>query len=278
MTKKIELCSIYNIKNALCSEDCVFCAQSTHSQHNLDSYGISYSKTAVDEAVCNHSKGVNRFSFVASGRYASNKEIDILCKMYADIGKRCNIKLCASLGLLPFESMLSLKAAGVSRYHCNLETSRRFFPNICSTHSYDDKIKTLYNAKIAGLSTCSGLLIGMGEDFTDRLSLAEDLHSLDVDSVPVNILIPMKGTPLEKAVPLTYEEIRETFLALSDILGSEKLRIAGGRMFLKDFGLEIMTNWVGAAITGDMLTTEGNRIEKDIEMIENAGMEVAAYE
>lgn len=276
--KIIELCSIYNIKSGLCGEDCKFCAQSRLAKNKSKPRPLSYDKKAVDTAISNHKKGVARFSFVASGRDSSTEEIDHICKMSFDIRKNSDIRICASLGLLDYGRLKKLKEAGVSRYHCNLETSRSFFPKICSSHSFDDKLRTIEAAKKAGLSVCSGILIGMGESLEDRLSLAEDLAQLKVDSVPLNILIPIAGSPLEDCKPLSYQEIKESAFKMSEILPDNVLRLAGGRMGLDDLGLELMKNCIGSIITGDMLTTAGNQIQKDLKMIEDAGMTVGIRE
>ena len=272
--KIIELCSIYNIKNGLCGEDCKFCAQGRLAKNRLAPVPITYNEKAIQTAISNGEKGVSRFSFVASGRATSNAETDVICDMCFAIQEKSDISLCASLGLLDYERLKKLKEAGVSRYHCNLETSREYFPKICSTHSYDDKLRTIEAAKKAGLSICSGVLIGRGESMKDRIEVAKDLARLEVDSVPLNILIPIAGSPLENLSPLSYEEIIESVYEMNNVLPSNILRLAGGRMNLPDLGLELMKDCVGSIITGDMLTPAGNQILKDKEMIERAGMEV----
>lgn len=272
--KTIELCSIYNIKNSICSEDCGFCAQSRLAQNKSAPIPLSYDEKAVQTAISNGDKGVARFSFVASGRAASQSELDDICKMCKAIGEKSSIKLCASLGLLDYKDFLKLKEAGISRYHCNLETSRRFFPQICSSHTYDDKLRTLAAAKKAGLSLCSGVIIGLGESMEDRIDVAKDLAQIRVDSVPLNILIPIPGSPLESRPRLSYQEILESARQMSQVLPKNILRLAGGRMAIDDLGLELMEKYVGSVITGDMLTTAGNQILKDVSMIEDAGMEI----
>lgn len=200
--------------------------------------------------------------------------MNYLCNTYIEIRKNCKIKLCASGGLLTYEELCQLKEAGVTRYHNNLETSRRFFSQMCTTHTYDEKIETIKAAKKAGLTVCSGGIMGLGENMEDRIDLAFTLRDLDITSVPINILNPIKGTPLENNKVLSLDDVRKIVAIYRFILPKAQLRLAGGRGLLDDKGLSIFTSGANAAITGDMLTTSGISIDEDMKIIKKLGYEV----
>ena len=268
MKRKIELCGIYNIKNNLCTEDCKFCAQGILAKNRGSAKKITFDAKAIDAAMRAAENDLTRFGLVASSRGPSPEEVEIVVRIYREIKKRANIHLCASLGIASYEVMKKLKEAGVSRYHCNLEACKSFFKNLCTSHTYDDKVSTIANAKKARLEVCSGMLLGTGESFEDRLKLARELKDLSVDSVPINILIPIKGTPLENNEVLTESEIESSIMEISKILTPEKIRLAGGRIHLKDSGYNLLKHSVSALITGDMATTTGCKVNDDINMVE----------
>jgi biotin synthase len=269
-----DMCSIINGKSGCCSENCKFCAQSEHSRAACETYALLNEKEVVEGALYSYKKGVNRFSIVTAGRALSGAEVDAVCKSYEKIGEACGIFKCASHGLLKYEDFQKLRRAGVKRYHCNLETSRNFFPNICTTHTYDDKIDAIKAAKKAGMEVCSGGIIGLGESFSDRIDMAFELRGLEIKSVPINILNPVKGTELENSPILNEEEVRKTVALYRFILPDAALRMAGGRGLLKDKGEKIFMSGANAAATGDMLTTGGISIENDMETVKRLGYEV----
>ncbi|SDF13744.1 biotin synthase BioB [Sporomusa acidovorans] len=273
-----DLCTIINGKSGRCSENCKYCAQSSHYCTEIEEYALLDSECIVKEARYNESKGVLRYSIVTSGRNLSNAELDIICESYRALRDSCTILLCASHGLLSFEQFQQLKAAGVRRYHNNLETSRRFFPQICTTHTYDDKLRTIKNALAAGLEVCSGGIMGLGETAEDRIDMALDLRSLGIKSVPVNLLNPIKGTPLENAVRITGEEVRRITATYRFILPDANIRLAGGRGLLADKGRAVFQSGANAAISGDMLTTAGISISDDINILKELGFEAKLYE
>ena len=201
-------------------------------------------------------------------------EVDKVCEIYAALREKCGISLCASHGLLAYNDFVKLKAAGVTRIHNNLETSRRNFPNVCTTHSYDDKIAAIKAAMRAGLEVCSGGIIGMGESFADRADMAFELRALGVKSVPLNVLNPIPGTPYEKLPRLAYNEIRRAAALFRFILPDAAIRMAGGRGLLVDKGRAVFRSGANAAISGDMLTTAGISVEEDMKMIKELGYEV----
>ena len=270
---KFDMCSIVSGKSGKCSENCKFCAQSSHYKTSIKGYPLLDSQNIFKEAKHNADKKVKRFSIVTSGKKLSDTEIDSVCQTYKDIKNKCDILLCASMGLLSYEQLLKLKQAGVTRYHCNLETSRRFFPSICSTHTYDDKINTINLAKKAGLEICSGGIFGLGETFEDRIDMFFDIYNLGIKSVPINVLNPIKGTPFENNKILSQEEINRTVAIARFILPDAFIRLAGGRLLFKDKGVSMFSSGANATITGDMLTTSGTSIDEDFDTIKKLGFE-----
>lgn len=260
---KVELCSITNGKCGRCTEDCKFCAQSRHFKTEITPTPLKANDVLFSEAKYNNDRGVQRFSVVTAGATLSRDELLRLAKAYEQITANLDIKCCGSLGLLHYNDFVMLKEHGMTRVHNNLETSRRFFPQICSTHSYDQKIRCIENAKKAGLEICSGCIIGMGETLEDRIDIALELQRLEVISFPINILNPIKGTPLENAAPLSFEDIARCVALFRFILPKTVLRLAGGRIKIKDSFASLYDYGINAMITGDMLTTAGLSIASD---------------
>lgn len=269
-----DFCAIINGKSGKCSEDCKYCAQSVHYKTDIEEYPLLDGKVVVDEARDNFIKGIGRFSIVTSGKTLKDKEIDALCMIYSRIGNDCGVYLCASHGLLSEKQFKKLKQAGVSRYHNNLETSRNYFPQICSTHSYDEKLEAIRMAKHAGLEICSGGIFGLGETFEDRIDMAFELKSLGVLSVPINIFSPIKGTPLGDSEVIGYDEVRRSAAVFRFILPRAFLRTAGGRGALEDKGLRMFSSGVNGAISGDMLTTSGITADIDKKMVTGLGYRI----
>ncbi len=271
---KFDMCSIINGKSGKCSENCKFCAQSAHYKTNIKEYSLLDTNSIFNVAKHNWNKKVKRFSIVTSGRKLTDEEIDLVCKTYEKIKKECNIMLCASMGLLTKQQFIKLKKSGVSRYHCNLETSREFFPNICTTHTYDDKINVINIAKKVGLEICSGGIFGMGETFQDRIDMFFELYNLGIKSVPINILNPIKNTPFENNKILSQEEVLRTVAIARFILPDAFIRLAGGRLLFKDKGVSLFSSGANATITGDMLTTNGTSIDEDCDTINKLGFKI----
>ena len=201
-----DLCSIINGKSGKCSENCKYCAQSSHFCTAVEEYPLLDSTTILQEAQHNYKNGILRFSVVTSGRALSDQEVDDICKTYRRLKDESGISLCASHGLLTYPQFVKLKEAGVTRYHNNLETSRRNFPNICTTHTYDDKIQAIKHALKAGLEVCSGGIMGLGETMEDRIDMVIDIRELGITSVPVNVLNPIPGTPFAELPKLTEDD------------------------------------------------------------------------
>lgn len=271
---KVDLCSIMNAKSGRCSENCKFCAQSIHYNTNAEVYDLVSKEAALKLAKENESEGVNRFSLVTSGRGITSSDFEKVLDIYEELNKEVKIELCASLGILEYDKLLKLKGRGITMYHHNLETSREFYKEICTTHSYEERIDTIKAAQKAGISVCSGGIIGLGESWIDRINLAFQLKELQIMSIPVNILNPVKGTPLEDSKNLSQEDILKTIAIFRFINPKALIRLAGGRNLIRDLGKECFNSGANATITGNYLTTSGNKICDDKEMIGELKLEV----
>ncbi|MDD7352864.1 MAG: biotin synthase BioB [Peptoniphilaceae bacterium] len=272
-----DVCTIINAKSGRCSENCKFCAQSAHYNTNIKEYDLLDEETIVNDAIDKYSRGITRYSMVASGKGLTPKDIDKVCSITRKIYEKApEIKVCISGGIISEESFEKLKDAGIKRVHNNLETSRKFFPEICTTHTYDQKIETIKAAQKAGMEICSGGLIGLGEDFEDRIDMALELRKLKVHSVPVNLLNPIKNTPLENNKPLSMEEVNRTCATFRFILPKALIRLAGGRALMEDFGTSALKSGANAAISGVLLTTKGISIEDDMERFKELKYNVKA--
>ncbi len=274
--KRINLCGIINAKSGICPEDCKFCAQSAHYNTDTPQYPLLDHDVIVEKAKEARDCGTHMFGIVTSGTRISNeREWDEIYDAVKGI-KELGIKPCVSLGMLDRERALKLKEAGLYRYHHNLETARSFFDNICTTHEYKEDIETVKTAKKAGLSICSGGIIGLGETMEQRIELAMTLKELDVDSVPLNILNPRPGTPLMDAKPLPPIEILITIAIFRFILPDKDIKLCGGKEAnlrqLLPLGIVAGCN---SLMTGDYLTTPGRNPALDIEMIKDLGLEAA---
>lgn len=272
---RFDLCTIVNGKCGKCSEDCKYCAQSAHYHTGLEeSYPLLSTEELVKGAAENKRQGVLRYSIVTSGRKLSDREVDQVCESIRAIREQVGIEVCVSFGLLGEEAFRKLKEAGASRVHCNLESSRRYFPQVCTTHTYDEKIETMKAARQAGLSVCSGGIIGLGETMEDRIDMVLTARELGVTSVPVNLLNPIPGTPYEHNPILAEDELRRVVAIFRFLIPDGNIRLAGGRGLLEDKGARCFCSGANAAISGDMLTTAGITVERDLEMLHNLGYQV----
>ena len=219
----------------------------------------------------NQIEGVSRFSIVDSGRSPLPGDFEKIVSVFRKMHDTLKIDLCCSLGFLTAEQFKRLHDAGVKSVHCNLETSRRFFPSICTTHTYEDKIENIRRAQQEGMRVCSGGIIGMGESWEDRIDLALELAELGILSIPINSLMPIPGTPLEDLPRLSEEEILRTIAIFRYIDPEADIRLAGGRALMRDNGRETFTSGASASITGNMLTTSGSTIASDKAMLKELG-------
>jgi biotin synthase len=271
--KTVGLCSIVSAKSGACSEDCAFCAQSSKSRAVIDVYPLLQKEKIIDKAVEAKKSGIKRFSLVTSGRTISEKDLASVADIVSDV-KKLGLLPCASLGLLKKDALLLLKAAGLDRYHHNLETSEGFFSQICTTHSYSDKMKTIRAAKAAGLSVCSGGIFGMGETWLDRIEMAFALKKLGVEAVPINFLVPIKGTALgDKGLLHPFDALKIISL-FRYILPEREVRVCGGRLqVLGEFHSLVFAAGADGMITGNYLTTSGRIPEDDLKLITMHGFD-----
>ena len=273
-----DMCSIINGKSGKCPEDCKYCAQSSHYSADTAVYPLLSTDEILREAKANAADGILRFSIVTSGKRLSDQEVEQVCDSFRKIRETCGISLCASMGLLSQKQFKMLKSAGVVRYHNNLETSRRFFPHICTTHTYEDKIQAIRDARESGLTVCSGGIIGLGETMEDRIDMALTLRDLQIRSVPINVLNPIPGTPLEHNAPLPEDEVCRTAAIFRFLLPDSILRMAGGRGLMEDQGRRVFRSGANGAITQNMLTTGGIAVREDRQLAEELGFEIRLYE
>lgn len=271
---KVDLCSIINGKSGKCTENCKYCAQSTHFNTGVEEYKLLSYEEIKKSAKENEEGHLDRFSIVTSGKGLKGKEFEEVLGYYKKLNEECNIKLCASHGILDRDSLLRLKEAGVLRYHHNIETSRNYYKEICTTHTFDDRITTINFAKEIGLEVCSGGIIGLGETIEDRIDMAIELRELNIVSIPINALMQIKGTPLEDNVPLKEEEILKTIALFRFINPTANIRLAAGRNLLENYGEKAFKAGANATISGNLLTTCGSNIKKDRGMIKALGLEV----
>lgn len=272
--KRVDLCTIINARSGRCPENCRYCAQSAHNHTNCEVYDFLDEDTIVKEAKANEAEGVDRFALVTAGRALTGEEFEKALRTYMRLQKETGLGLCASMGFLSREQFKALKAAGVTRIHNNLETSRRNFPNICTTHTYEMKEATIKMAQEEGLSVCSGGIIGMGETWEDRIDMAISLFEMGVKSIPINVLTPIPGSPLEHERPLTENEILRTIAIFRYINPEAQVRLAAGRITTTNNGEVAFNSGASATITGNMLTTCGATIKGDREMLKAMGREI----
>lgn len=274
--KSIHLCVICNGKSGRCSEDCSFCSQSAHAETGITAYPL----LPVDELATRGKRlettPVNRYSIVTSGRGLSKREIRTAAAAVSRID-RTKISACASLGIIDRDDLLTLKKAGLSRYHHNLESAASLFPQICTTHSFNERVRTIKRARRAGLSVCSGGIFGIGESEDQIVELAFTLKELNVDAVPVNFLVPVPGTTAGLMNHLNPMKCLKIIAFLRHLLPDKEIIICGGRENnLKDLHPFVFYAGASGIMTGDYLTTSGRRLEDDLALLETLGLKPRA--
>lgn len=274
----IQLCMIINAKSGKCSMDCSFCSQSMHHGTNSDTYPL-FSLSQLTEHINNLSKnGIHHCGIVTSGDRLKSREVDSICEAISTVKDSISFSMCASLGLLAKEDIEKLKTAGLVRYHHNLETSERYYPGICTTQKWQQRLLTIKKAIESGLEVCAGGLFGLGETWEDRIDLAMTLRDLSVNSVPINFLHPRPGTPLENKPLISSEEALRIIAVYRHILPSTTLRICGGRPgVLKERQKDMFKAGANALMTGDYLTTSGQIPESDVQMIRELGLTIKPW-
>jgi len=269
---RVDLCAIVNAKSGNCSEDCAYCAQSTRHKTGINVYpwlGRDEILRRAEEAMLS---GAKRFCIVTSGKRVSRRELEYVASAVSGI-RQMGLLPCATLGLLDEEDLRMLKDAGLERFHHNLETSESFFQRVCTTHTYSDKIRTVIAVKKAGLSLCSGGIFGIGESWDDRISMAFTLKGLDVDSVPINFLMPVKGTPMGHLPLLNPLEALRVISIYRVILPEKEIRLCGGRVqTLGELNSMVFLAGADGLLIGNYLTLKGRSTEDDIRLIEMLGL------
>ncbi len=271
---KVDLCAIINAKSGACSEDCSYCAQSAKSSAEIKTFSLVEKKTITEKAQEAKEAGTRRFCIVTSGKKASAADLKKIAEMVSSV-RRIGLLPCATLGLLSGEDLLLLKDAGLERYHNNLETSERFFPEICTTHTFRDKIETIRAVKASGLSLCSGGVFGLGETWEDRVDMAFTLMEIGPDSVPINFLTPVKGTRLGVQKLLHPFDALKIISLYRFILSDKEIRVCGGRIqTLGEFNAFIFPAGADGLLTGNYLTTLGRNFQDDLKLIHQYGLKV----
>lgn len=270
---EVDLCVIVNGRSGKCTEDCSFCAQSMHHKAQISVYPLLTEDELVAAAKQAEANGSHRFSIVTSGRGAEqDKDFGKILKSLERIQAETKLKVCASLGTLSAENAQALKAAGVSRYHHNVETSQSYYGEICTTHTYNDRANTIKAAHEAGLEVCSGGIIGMGESMGQRLEMAFELRELGVHSVPINILNPIKGTAMANQPSMRPLEILKIFALFRFIMPKMGIRTAGGReVNLRDLQSVGLMSGLSGMLIGGYLTTGGRDSAMDLQMVKDMG-------
>lgn len=273
---RIELCSIINAKSGRCAENCAFCAQSAHHGTNVPVYPLKSSSEILDGAKQAEREGSHCYGIVTSGtRINAGAELEQVLEAIRQIRKQTSITPSASLGLLDTQTASALAAAGCLTYHHNLETARSFFPQICTSHDYEEDITTVRLAKKAGMKVCCGGIFGLGESCEQRFELAMTLRELDVDSVPLNFLNPIAGTPLENQRDLTPLDCLRIIALFRFTLPEKRISVCGGREpNLRDFQSWIFAAGASGTMIGNYLTTSGRKREADLQMFTDAEVEI----
>ncbi len=272
---QVDLCSLLNAKSGRCPEDCAFCAQSVHYKSEAPTYPLLDPEQMVKEAKEAQTRRTGRFCLISSGRQLNDKEFETVLDALGRIRKETELALDCSFGSLTRERAEALKSVGVTRYNHNLETAESHFSKICTTHSFRDRVETIEVLKGQGFSICCGGIIGLGESAQQRLELAFSLRELGIDCIPLNILNPRPGTPLEHSEPIPPMEIIKTIALFRLVLPKGTLKIAGGReVHLRDLQSLALLAGANGLIVGNYLTTPGRSAEDDLTMIRDLGFEV----
>jgi biotin synthase len=271
---KVDVEELNNIKKNACSEDCSFCGQSAFFDTGIESYQLPSSEEVVKKAQIAKKDGAESYCLVAAWREPSAKDFEKVCDIITEINKKVDISVECSLGFLTEKQARKLKELKVKRYNHNLETAKSKFTEICTTHTYEDRLKTLRIARDAGLELCTGGIIGLGETRKQRLELTLELSKIFPEEVTINILVPIPGTPLELQTPLPNSEIVRMFSVIRFLLPESVIKISGGRETnLEDSGEVLLQSGANGIITSGYLTMNGNDAEKDIKMIKKIGLE-----
>lgn len=272
--RRVRLCSIVNAKSGRCAEDCAFCAQSARWPTGVDEYPLKSPREIVAEAKKAKPWGSREFSIVTSGKGLKQEaEIEAVCRAILAVREETKLLTCASLGIVDDRTLARLKAAGLNKFHHNLECAKSFWPKICATHPWEEDLEVVKRAKGMGLEVCAGGIFGLGESWEQRAELAETLRGLQVNSAPLNFLNPIPGTPLENVPRLTPLECLKIIALFRLMLPETRLQICGGRHpNLRDLQSFIFAAGADGLMIGNYLTTKGRPVEDDLQMIQDLGL------
>jgi len=271
----VDICSIVNAKSGACSENCSYCAQSVHHATGAPVYPLISVDRMAEAASSAKRNGAKRFCIVTSGRgIDSQADLKTIAEGIQKV-RAIGLSPCATLGTLTKDQLSFLKNAGLQRYHHNIETSRDYFSKICSTHGFDERLEVLKNACTLGLSACSGGILGMGESMEDRIKMAFTLRELEVDSVPINFLMPIMGTPLENIIPITPLEALHSISLFRMVLPGKEIRVCAGRgTALGQLHPLIFAAGADGFMIGNYLTTSGLDPAADLKMVQDLGLTI----
>jgi len=272
--KRVQIHMLMNAKSGLCPEDCHYCSQSSVSHAPIDKYPFLPKDKLIEGALKAKAAGAVRFCIVNSGRGPTAKEIQDICGVVREIKSRVDINICCSLGLMDEEKIATLKEAGVERINHNLNTSERHHPNICTTHTYTDRVDTVTNVKSVGLSSCCGGIVGMGETDDDLMDLAVSLRKLGVDSIPINFLHPIDGTPFEGVKTLTPQRCLKILCMFRFVNPDKELRVGGGREINLRSLQPLSLYPANSLFVNGYLTTPGMETSETHRMIADMGFEI----
>ncbi len=276
---EVDLCAVVNAKSGDCSEDCIFCSQSAHHRANIERFPLVSAEEMLGAAKKAEKMEAAEFGIVTSGRGINDREAAVIGEGLRLIGEKLSLRRCASLGTLSPGRARLLKESGLQRYHHNLESSESFFPQICTTHSFRERLETVRVAKEEGLEVCSGGIFGLGETPGQRVELAFTLKELRVDSIPLNFLHPIPDTPCEEKLPPVPLDILKTVALFRFVLPGKDIKVCGGReRNLRSLQPLLFLAGANGMLIGNYLTTSGQTPEADLQMIKDLGLRVRPRE
>lgn len=276
VSDRVEFCSIVNARNGKCSQNCKYCAQSSHYRTNIETYPLIDEDKVIKAALDAKSNHADRFSVVTSGKTPAEEDFDKVVNLIKAVNKIDGIKSCASIGILDEEMAKKLADAGLKRFHHNINTCRSYYPEVCTTHTWDDRLNTCKLVKKYGMELCCGVILGMGETVEQRVEMAMELAEIEPESIPINILMPIPQTPFENYHDKIDEENILRTLAIFKIANPKSvLRFCGGRMRLSEKNQELaLKTCVEGILIGNYLTTVGKNPEDDIKTVEKLGKKI----
>ncbi len=276
MSDNIEFCSLVNARNGKCSQNCKYCAQSSHYRTDIEDYPLISVEEAQKAALESKSHGAFRFAVVTSGKSPDEEDFNKVLDLIKGVNEIDGIRSCASIGILTEEQARALADSGLKRFHHNINTSESYYPSVCTTHSWQDRLNTCKLVKKYGMELCCGVILGMGESVEQRVEMALELSEIEPDSIPINILMPIEGTPFEGYLDKIDEENILRTLAIFKIANPKSvLRFCGGRMRLSEENQELaLKTCVEGILTGNYLTTTGKKPEEDVIMVKKLGKHI----